>query len=97
MGIWDANEGIPNRRFDLYYFLQLALLGYGQVPHQLTIYAEDSIHSCRSLPKSLTGSIMSWMLQLNLAFITHKIGHPLAASLSGQQGMSTDWEILSGT
>ena len=69
MGIWSASEGIPNRRFDLYYFLQLALLGYGQVPHQLTIYAEDSIHSCRSLPKSLTEFIMTWMLQLDLAFI----------------------------
>ena len=29
---------------------------------------------------------MSWTLQLDLAFITHQIGHPLGASLSGQQG-----------
>ena len=35
---------------------------------------------------------MSWMLQLDLAFefITHKIGHPLAASLSGQQGIDVN-------
>lgn len=38
---------------------------------------------------------MSWMLQLDLAFITHKIGHPLAASLSGQQG--TDVNGLGNT
>ena len=87
MPIWGSPQiRISKSGFGLYYFLQLALLGYGQVPYQLMIYAEDLIHSCRSLPKSPTGFIMSRMLQLDFAFITHKIGHPLGASPIGQQG-----------
>ena len=46
MGMGSANMGISKSGFGLYYFLQLALLGYGQVPNQLMMI-------CRRLDSQL--------------------------------------------